>query len=442
MKEQFDKVLRDHIKDTFDEYDDGMAHDGWLHYQKKLRNKRRRTVLLWTLPSGIAASLLFLMFFSTSDQLHIDDGNKLVVKEKPLKDIVDKENNSPVLSPPLHKESQNRVDKYSADKRNHKLLHNQESYLSNNVRTADNEIIAPIDNHETLVEEFSLNNKEIPASNKTDYRDVSNEESLIAIEKPKSLLDEEENAPVYADIANSRSSFAYDKSQKNSASFKNKLRNLRLSLDASTYMNFSDAGINDHINISIGIVSEYQISKKLSIYSGINVNRQSSSFSHEILATPQDNTMQAMALTNSIASIVNGQFTDAKLVGLDIPINLRYSTNNKKINWFVSSGLSSYALISEKYLNNFSVTRFAFSGVETSTVSTVEEHSESPISSFQFARSVNFSFGVAFPLKKVTTLSIEPFMKYPLKQFGQQNLSLGASGVSVKMHLNKNLFKN
>src|SRR5690606_27895664 len=164
----------------------------------------------------------------------------------------------------------------------------------------------------------------------------SNEESSITnletIETPKSLFKENET-PVYAEVTSSPpSSFAYDNAKKDKMSLKNKLRNLKFSIDASTYMNFSDAGFNDDINVAVGLVSEYQITRNLSINSGINVNRQSSSFTQEVPA-PQDNMQNAMALTNSIASVVNGQFTNAKLVGLDIPLNIRYSTANKKLNW-------------------------------------------------------------------------------------------------------------
>ena len=438
MKEQFDKVLRDHIKDTFDEYDDGLAHDGWLHYQRKLRNRKRKTVLLWTLPSGIAASLLFLLFFKPEN---ISDNNKndshIIVQTQTEKGTV-------IASIPGNKKTEPVSPIRSKNVKRNSVsssIENKGILEDNNRQYATSSVSVPATQMEQHIAELP------PARvNELIVKEQSRDENTIITEPvtteiPKSLFGENET-PVYAEVSSPpTSSFAYENTKKDKIPLKNRLRNLKLSVDASTYMNFSDAGMNDDVNVAIGLVSEYQITRNLSVNSGINVNRQSSSFTQEVPA-PQDNIQNAMALTNSIASVVNGQFTNAKLVGFDIPLNIKYSTANKKVNWFVSSGISSYALINEKYFNNFSVTSFAFSGVETSTVSTIEEHSENPISSFQLARSLNFSFGVSFPMKKVTTLSIEPFIKYPLRQFGQQNLTLGASGVSIKMHLNKKLFKN
>src|SRR5690606_15987929 len=136
--------------------------------------------------------------------------------------------------------------------------------------------------------------------------------------------------------------------------------------------------------------------------------------------------------------VINGHFTNAKLVGLDIPIAFKYTAGGRKLNWFVSTGFSAYTLLNEKYFNNFSVINYGFAGVETQNVTTEEEHTDRPFSNFQLARSINFSTGISFPVKNVTTLSIEPFIKYPLKSLGQERLSLGSGGISFKMNLNKN----
>lgn len=444
MKEQFDKVLRDHIKDTFDEYNDGLAHDGWLHYQKKTRNKKRKAFLLWSLPSGIAASILFILFFNNNISKQDDVTNKLVDgKELNMSGNFQKSTEDRLLRPsiPLNKTlAKKSAYPLSKEKVRQISPSDKKVFLEN----TEQQVVNPANSIPNVSENTSTNNHSNDDLKSTEHIVTTNNTSAHAtsiLENTKSLFEEEE-PPTYADVyQNPTSSFGYDKGGKTRMAFKNKLKNVKLSLDASTYVNFSDAGLNDQINLAVGVVSEYRITKKLSIHSGINVNRQSSSFTHEVPVS-QDNVTTAMSLTNSVASIVNGQFTNARLVGLDIPLNIKYSTNNKKLNWFVSSGISSYALVNEKYFNSFSVTRFAFTGVETSTVSTVEEHTESPISSFQFARSLNFSVGFAFPMKKVTTLSVEPFIKYPLKQFGQQNLALGSGGVSLKIELNKGLFKN
>lgn len=317
MKEQFDKVFRDHIKDTFDEYDDGLSHDGWLHYQRKLRNKKRKAVLLWTLPSGIAASLLLFLFFKSDKTFENRNNGQIIAntqieKEKrtigSISDIKKPETNFKI-KPSSHSSEQNIVTtagnlESSGD--------SQPTYLS----SATSELTQK---EEQNIGTLPIKADELIVENSNEESSITN---LETIETPKSLFKENET-PVYAEVTSSPpSSFAYDNAKKDKMSLKNKLRNLKFSIDASTYMNFSDAGFNDDINVAVGLVSEYQITRNLSINSGINVNRQSSSFTQEVPA-PQDNMQNAMALTNSIASVVNGQFTNAKLVGLDIPLNIR-----------------------------------------------------------------------------------------------------------------------
>ena len=56
MKEQFDKELRNHIKDTFGVFDDHLADDGWRKLNDRKKKKRRAFFFWYLLPSGIAAS--------------------------------------------------------------------------------------------------------------------------------------------------------------------------------------------------------------------------------------------------------------------------------------------------------------------------------------------------------------------------------------------------
>src|SRR5690606_19727442 len=131
----------------------------------------------------------------------------------------------------------------------------------------------------------------------------------------------------------------------------------------------------------------------------------------------------------------------AKLVGFDIPFAIKYSSNNKNLNWFLSTGFSSYTLLTETYFNNMSVVNYGFNGIQTTNEVTKEEHNDGLFSNLQLARTLNFSVGLQFPIKNFTSLSVEPFIKYPLRSFGREDLTIGSSGVSLKMNLDKRLFK-
>ena len=82
MKEQFDRELRNHIKDTFDHYDDLMADDGWNQF-KKHRNRKRRGLVLWyALPSGIAAALAVIWLFNAMQNDIVQPQNQPLAENK------------------------------------------------------------------------------------------------------------------------------------------------------------------------------------------------------------------------------------------------------------------------------------------------------------------------------------------------------------------------
>ena len=214
---------------------------------------------------------------------------------------------------------------------------------------------------------------------------------------------------------------------------------MRLGLDASTFMNFTQEGVNEDLNLAVGIISEYRLSNKFSISSGFNLNKQTAAF---ISNNPQqNNTATEKAFTNAVAAVVTQNFSNARLVGIDIPLQVKYTSSSKKINWFISSGFSSYTLLNERYLNNISVVNYSFTGVETNNIVLEEENNNNLFSNLQLARTLNFSVGINIPVKNVTSLAIEPFIKYPLRTVGNERLEIGSSGVSFRLNLNKSLFK-
>jgi hypothetical protein len=217
------------------------------------------------------------------------------------------------------------------------------------------------------------------------------------------------------------------------------LKKLKLGLDASTFMNFTREGVSEDINLAIGIISEYKLSNKFSLSSGFNINKQTAAF---ISNNPQQNNAASeKAFANAMATVVTQNFSNARLVGIDIPLQVKYTSSAKKINWFVTSGFSSYTLLNERYLNNISVVNYGFAGVETNNIVLKEENNNNLFSNLQLARTLNFSVGVNIPVKNVTSLAIEPFIKYPIRTVGNERLEIGSGGISFRLNLNNSLFK-
>ncbi len=439
MREQFDKELRDHIKDTFDVYDDGLADNGWKYYQRKERSKKHRAFLMWSLPTGIAAAITFFLlinFYQSSpiiEKTIADMGKPLIAAHKNEPKAKNTQNTK-----------ENTITKTIIPPNKNAVV--QEIFINNigNKENSDKEILpikyialAAVD---TANSPFLAEQDNLTVSVPFDGQKNQPVEDLAQNTIPQSLFEEKTEATFIDVSANPNPVFAYTNKNDNKKPTTFKLKNVQFNIDASTFVNFSKEAIDDDVNVAVGVVSEYKLSKHFSINSGININRQTASYRHNT-SEPLENIQNAMALTNSIASVINGHFTNAKLVGLDIPISFKYSTGGRKLSWFVSSGFSAYTLLNERYLNNFSVINYGFAGVETQNLTVEEEHTDTPFANFTLARTINISTGISFPIKNITTLSIEPFIKYPLKTVGQERLDLGSGGVSFKMNLNKNLFK-
>src|SRR5690606_24511378 len=105
---------------------------------------------------------------------------------------------------------------------------------------------------------------------------------------------------------------------------------------------------------------------------------------------------------------------------------------------FVSGGISSYSLLNQSYVNDVSVTNYSLKSEPTTTVlRNVDKENESAFSNFQFARTLNFSFGILYPVSTKNSISVEPFVKYPISGFGNQDLEIGSGGISFKLNFGK-----
>lgn len=450
MIEQFDKQLRDHIKDTFDVYDDLMEHDGWLKYQRKVRRKRQLVFLYWSLPGGIAAALVLVWLLNigtldnTSNKNDIAMDKPAVVSENityPEQKIAD------IKEPKSKNETLNYQNNTSqpALKSTNKIVRKVKNYTA--AKTNDDALIEDTNfkNH-SIIEETPLTAVIKNAQSNLTAEYSKQEQLNINTFEDQHLIDKTEKKEnngfnnTFSDlIANNYLAKAEEKISDNSNS-----KRVKLGLDASTFMNFTKDGVNQDMNLGVGVVSEFKISKNFSINSGININKQSTSYNANKQSVASSNKYSAAlsSLTPMATPIVNQYSSDAKFVGFDIPLAIKYSSNNKNnLNWFVSTGFSSYTLLTETYSNNISVVNYGINGIQTSNEVIKEEHKDDPFSNLQLARTLNFSVGFQFPIKNLTSLSVEPFVKYPLRSFGKEDLTIGSSGVSLKMNLDKRMFK-
>jgi hypothetical protein len=237
-------------------------------------------------------------------------------------------------------------------------------------------------------------------------------------------------------------------------------RAMMLSLYAATYFNYAK-GSQSQLGVGGGVTSDFRISSNFKISTGLSIGQNRLSYSSDN-NIPQQINNSALALVNKSAassvaaySAVSAGLKDeavsppsvknynASLVGLDIPLNIKYQFNPKKNDTYISAGISSGTYINESYRSTYSYggnynssANFAGNGLNAlnnTAQQTQESTTNQHFGSFDFAKTLNLSFGVGYPMGKTTRLVIEPFLKYPLNGLGTQDIRFGASGINLKL---------
>jgi len=208
---------------------------------------------------------------------------------------------------------------------------------------------------------------------------------------------------------------------------------------AGTYFNYAK-GSNNQANIGAGIASNIKIAKNLKLVTGVTIGQNSLNFSSAVpTSTAQSNlavfaapgaqapasAASAFSIKNAVnvASVPAFKNYDANLLGLDIPLNLKYEFNPKKYNVYVLAGFSSGTFINETYTYQYNYPAL----LSPSLQQTQEEISRKKFNGFYFAKTLNLAFGLGYPLGK-NHLILEPFLKYPLGGLGAQNMPLWRGG--------------
>lgn len=440
MKEQFDKELRNHIRDTFDHFDDQLADDGWKKFKSQRRRKKRGLIFWYAIPSGIAAALalvwLLNIYDSSSTQNTIAQNNQAKPEQKEQmitaapSEKTPQQNTAPAKVNQVVSESKQQEQKGLSNTSKQKTLiatqqiKETHSNKISNLNTALSEV--KINSKEQIStqiasepsQDLTIKSFPIEKNNEVDYSRAS---LLEAHEKGLALANADLNPKPTLFLAHAAD-------QKNPTTTKK--NKLKVALDANTFMNYSEAGLNNQINLGLGVSTDLKISKHLSLNSGIMLNRQTSTFDGN---NKVDNGFRLSSFSTMV-SVPKSQITNAKLVGLDIPLNLKFSMIMGKTRTFLSTGFSSYSVINERYVNDYSVVNYSITGIRANRITTIQDNPAGSFSYFKFAQSLNFSFGVLYPISKNSTLSVEPFVKYPLSGLGYQDLLIGAGGVSFKLN--------
>jgi len=192
-------------------------------------------------------------------------------------------------------------------------------------------------------------------------------------------------------------------------------------------------GNTKKLNMGYGISMGYALTDKISLNSGVSYS--------EMAATKN---LPATVSNSFIASgSKNLESIEAKVSGIDIPLEIKYRVSK---NLYANVGVSAFAVINQKQSNSYIQEKVVERAVNSDTgldqlktfavnerVVEQASQSESEIKDGRYIGFYNFSFGYKQQISKGKAVSIEPFMKVPMKEVSKENLRLIGTGVRLKL---------
>lgn len=174
----------------------------------------------------------------------------------------------------------------------------------------------------------------------------------------------------------------------------------------------SSVGLNNihHVSTKVAFQLEFFVLSNISISSGVI-------FSNKIYDASAEDYHQTYS-NNYVPSYINGQ---CKV--LDVPLNIRwYALNREKSRFFISSGLSSYLMLSEDYEYVYA----SKGGSYTRDYGYKNKNNH-------LFKVANFSIGYTRALGKHWAVQAEPFVKLPLAGVGEGAIKLSTVGAFMSV---------
>jgi len=211
----------------------------------------------------------------------------------------------------------------------------------------------------------------------------------------------------------------------------NRFKRPEIGIFASPSFGFSKAETGFPIGLSAGFTSAFSLHEKVSITSGLIVTHQN------LRIEDTGNEITRESSLNEVR-----QMTNAKILALDIPMNIRFQFRQSGFNQsYLSVGISSYLYLDQEFLfTNRQVTEEIVQhedGTTTVTRTVSDEtssSSEPALSGFDAAGFLNISLGFQQPITTNTNIVFEPYLKYPIgSSLTARNVHFGSGGMYIRI---------
>jgi hypothetical protein len=478
MDDQLDNDLKNRIRDVFDNYQDEHTDEGWLLLREKYPEKAKRRAVAWLWWGSVAALLLLFVgvWWLNSKPVTTQDmavnkkqpanyqGPKPTGTEKKTGTASNVKADSVINSPQDQNLATNTTHSDRLRKDNQVKTNYQSSSPAstnqNKTKAGDRNVIANnyIPQNDRKTNELTATSQpkssdQETAANKIDNADkidnnIKPNNSFEPAVKSSTIVATQPGVNMQEEVKKTNKlPFSDDNVVDNKKPEKAKSNNKAVDFGvyAATYLNYAK-GSSSQLNVGAGVTSDIKLSRNLNLSTGVTIAQNTFSYGNQL---PPDNNVRlnaaavAPAATASVAAsylAASGQNIysavtpslknyNASLVGLDVPVNLKYEFNPEKSPTYISIGLSSGTFINETYTSTYNYSLPFAANVSSTSDQSVHQS----FNSFYFAKTLNFSFGTGYSVGR-NQLIIEPFLKYPLDGLGSEQIKFGAGGVNLKFN--------
>ncbi len=473
MQDNFEREFAERVKVVFEDYDDGLAGMGWEKLQQRIKHepkmvqssqiRRQPRRLLWL--STAAATLLVAGVWAWTALLKQDTPYVVSSYNKPVKERLKERLREPA-DHPLQAENTDKAEILSSDKAPHQTIattSKERSFVDDVVKDHDNNapVLASALHVESgssdiaggvpspllarITETVEQPKRAIPVISPDQEKATGN---LAAVSRPGTTnVTKSDKSDAFSNsddhhkqVAERLAALSENQHQAAEIMHGNQQR-ISVGVTAGSFVNYAE-GSKATVNPSMGIQSELKLSKKLRFATGVMLAQNNLSYNSSNSANAASEIMAAAApvhmnselqisnLTNRVQAYdysLNGY--NVSLLGLDIPLNLKYLISDNKNDLFVSAGLSSNYFFREDY--EYRYTTSTYNGQSTNS------RLSNQASSFNFGRMLNFSVGMGYPLGKQNKLSVEPYVKYPLGTQTTEDLRFGSAGINLRFNIGR-----
>ncbi|WP_276089251.1 outer membrane beta-barrel protein [Pedobacter sp. JY14-1] len=194
---------------------------------------------------------------------------------------------------------------------------------------------------------------------------------------------------------------------------------------------------NNKLNMGYGVNMDYALSGKISLSSGISYNQLAAS-GVASSGTEGANYPASAGFARESRTL---ESVETKVAGIDIPLELKYRFSK---NFYANVGVSAFAVISQNQKNSYVEEKLVQSGESlhgdnkdgfntiVTTLRTTESAPQSELSNDKYIGFYNFSVGYRQKIAGSRAISVEPFMKVPMKEVTRENLKLIGTGLRLK----------